>query len=74
MPLVGSLTNVIVDPSKPRSRRPLMGYDIEQWRGEQGLSKFKAQAALGFRNANHYNKICQRAGCGPLMFRAHIQR
>ncbi len=59
MPLVGSLTNVIVDPSKPRSRRPLMGYDIEQWRGEQGLSKFKAQAALGFRNANHYNKICQ---------------
>ncbi|HWS26705.1 MAG TPA: hypothetical protein VN259_09075 [Xanthomonadales bacterium] len=36
-----------------------MGYDIEQWRGELGLSKFKAQAALGFRNANHYNKICQ---------------
>lgn len=58
MPLVGKLTNVIVDPSKPRARRPLMGYDIEQWRGEQGLSKFKAQSALGFRNANHYNKIC----------------
>jgi hypothetical protein len=35
-----------------------MGYDIEQWRGELGLSKFEAQAALGFRNANHYNKIC----------------
>lgn len=58
MPAVSKSTSVVIDPSKPRSRRPLMGYDIEQWRGELGLSKFKAQAALGFRNANHYNKIC----------------
>ena len=52
------MTMLTIDPSKPRSRRPLMGYDIEQWRGEMSLSKFEAQSALGFRNANHYNKIC----------------
>lgn len=52
------LASVKIDASKPRSQRPMMGYDIEQWRGETGLSKFRAQAALGFRNANHYNKMC----------------
>jgi len=56
--MTGITNPVPIDPSKPRSKRPLMGYDIEQWRGEMMLSKFKAQAALGFRNANHYNKMC----------------
>ena len=48
-----------VDLSKPRSHRPMLGLDIEEWRGELGLSKYDAQYALGFRNSNHYNKMCQ---------------
>jgi len=48
-----------VDLSKPRSQRPMLGLDIEEWRGELGLSKYDAQYALGFRNSNHYNKMCQ---------------
>jgi len=47
-----------VDLSKPRAQRPMMGLDIEEWRGEHNLSKYDAQYALGFRNSNHYNKMC----------------
>ncbi len=47
-----------VDMSKPRSQRPMIGLDIEEWRGELGLTKYDAQYALGFRNSNHYNKMC----------------
>jgi hypothetical protein len=56
---------IYIDASLPRSQRPLMGYDIEQWRGELRLPKFDAQHALGFRNANHYNKICREAVLPP---------
>ena len=52
--------NVVVDVTLPRSRRPMIGLDIEEWRAELALSKFEAQHALGFRNSNHYNKICSR--------------
>jgi hypothetical protein len=47
-----------VDMTKPRDRRPMIGFDIEQWRGENRLSKYDAQFALGFRNSNYYNKMC----------------
>jgi hypothetical protein len=47
-----------IDMKKPRDRRPMIGFDIEQWRGENRLSKYDAQFALGFRNSNHYNKMC----------------
>lgn len=47
-----------VDLTKPRSDRPMTGLDIEQWRAERGMAKYDAQYALGFRNSNHYNKMC----------------
>jgi hypothetical protein len=47
-----------VDLTKPRSSRPMTGLDIEQWRAERGMAKYDAQYALGFRNSNHYNKMC----------------
>jgi hypothetical protein len=47
-----------LDMTKPASRRPLTGFDIEQWRLDLNLSKYDAQVALGFRNSNHYNKMC----------------
>lgn len=47
-----------IDMTKPRDRRPMIGFDIEQWRGENRLSRYDAQYALGFRNSNHYNKMC----------------
>ena len=50
---------ITVDMTKPRDKRPMIGFDIEQWRGENKLSKYKAQVALGFRNSNHYNKMCR---------------
>lgn len=53
-----TLKRPMVDLSKPRSQRPMMGLDIEEWRGEHNLSKYDAQYALGFRNSNHYNKMC----------------
>ena len=53
-----TLKRPLVDLSKPRSQRPMMGLDIEEWRGEHNLSKYDAQYALGFRNSNHYNKMC----------------
>lgn len=48
----------IIDLTKPRSQRPMTGLDIEQWRAERGMDKYGAQYALGFRNSNHYNKMC----------------
>lgn len=51
-------TRMMVDMSKPRSERPMVGLDIEAWRAELGLSKYDAQYALGFRNSNHYNRMC----------------
>lgn len=50
--------NFAVDLTKPRSARPMTGLDIEQWRAERGMAKYDAQYALGFRNSNHYNKMC----------------
>jgi len=47
-----------IDITKPRTQRPMMGLDIEDWRSELGLSKYQAQHALGFRNSNHYNNMC----------------
>lgn len=51
---------ILVDLTKPRDKRPLVGLDIEQWRGENGLGKYDAAHALGFRNTNHYNAECQQ--------------
>lgn len=51
---------IYVDLTKPRDRRPLTGLDIEQWRGENGLGKYDAAHALGFRNTNHYNEECRQ--------------
>jgi len=48
----------VIDLTKPRSHRPMTGLDIEQWRAERGMEKYDAQYALGFRNSNHYNKMC----------------
>jgi hypothetical protein len=50
-----------IDLTKPRSMRPMFGYDIETWRGENNLAKDEAQHALGFRNSNHYNEMCNQA-------------
>lgn len=47
-----------VDLTKPRSRRPMTGLDIEEWRADRGMTKYDTQYALGFRNSNHYNKMC----------------
>lgn len=49
---------VVIDMTLPRSRRPMIGLDIEEWRAELAMPKFDTQHALGFRNSNHYNKIC----------------
>lgn len=48
-----------VDMTLPRSKRRMIGFDIEQWRGENHLTRYEAQTALGFRNSIHYNKMCE---------------
>lgn len=55
---VAATTSPMVDMTRPRAERPLIGLDIEEWRGELDLSKYQAQYALGFRNSNHYNNMC----------------
>jgi len=47
------------DISLLRQYRPLAGLDIEDWRGGLGLSKFDAEAALGFRSTSLYNRECE---------------
>lgn len=49
----------VIDMTLPRSKRPMVGLDIEEWRTSMNLSKFKSQYALGFRNINHYNRIAE---------------
>jgi hypothetical protein len=49
-----------VDMTQPREKRPLTGYDIHQWASENGLPKYDACHALGFRNTNHYNDECKQ--------------
>jgi hypothetical protein len=49
----------VIDMTLPRSKRPMVGLDIEEWRTSLDLSKFKSQYALGFRNINHYNRIAE---------------
>lgn len=48
------------DPTVHRAYRPLSGLDIEDWRGTHKLSKFDAEAALGFRSVIAYNRECRR--------------
>jgi hypothetical protein len=55
---MGESRKNVIDMTKSRSERRMIGFDIEQWRGEHKLSKYEAQTALGFRNSNHYNKMC----------------
>lgn len=45
---------------EPRDKRPLSGYDVEDWRGRAtpgGLSKKDAAHALGLRNTHHYDQV-----------------
>ncbi|MDF2461941.1 MAG: hypothetical protein K0Q43_176 [Ramlibacter sp.] len=46
------------DVTIPRSQRTMGGLDIEEWRGGWKLSKFDAEAALGFRSTTLYNQAC----------------
>ncbi len=55
----------MVDLSRPRSARSMVGLDIEEWRASVGLSKYDAQNALGFRNSNHYNRMCESSLLDP---------
>lgn len=52
------MNNPVVDMTKTRSKRSMIGFDIENWRAQLGLTKFQAQSALGFRNSNQYNEVC----------------
>ncbi|MEJ8837713.1 hypothetical protein [Ramlibacter sp. AN1133] len=59
MPKAKPKDEIEVDLTLPRDRRPLVGLDIEEWRGSMGLTKDRARFALGFRNTNHYNDECK---------------
>lgn len=50
--------NAVPRPSllELRSKRPMIGLDIDRWRLERGLTKFQAESALGFRSTTLYNR------------------
>lgn len=50
----------VPNPTLRLSHRPIVGLDLEEWRGMVKLSKFDASAALGFRSATMYNRECSR--------------
>ena len=63
--------------SKGIDQRPLVGFDIEEWRGQAGITKFKAQYAFGFRSSNHYNDICDSGLLSvelEILLRLHIEK
>jgi len=63
--------------SKSIDKRPLIGFDIEEWRGQTGISKYKAQYAFGFRSCNHYNDICDSGILSielEILLRLHMEK
>jgi hypothetical protein len=53
-----AISSLTIDMRLQASHRPMTGFDIEAWRGDNNLSKFKVQNAFGCRDSNHYNLLC----------------
>ena len=59
-PILNGEAMAAPDLTLPRANRPMCGLDLEEWRGMLQLTKFDAEAALGFRSTTLYNRECSR--------------